>query len=64
MKDSVEEARNLFALMDLFVDFSDLQINHVKSAFVGFGLPQEKELQSSKALGTPIGSLLVQYLGL
>ena len=43
MEGSVEEARNLSTLLDLFTDFSGLQINHTKSAFAGFGLAQEEE---------------------
>ena len=58
----VEEARNLSTLVDLLMDFSGLLINCVKSAFLGFGLAQEEELQSSKALGTLIGSLPMWYL--
>ena len=57
-----EEARNLSTLLDLFSDFSGVQINHMKSAFLGFGLIQDEELQCSKALGTPIGSLPLWYL--
>ena len=51
-------------LIGLFVDFSCLHINRANSAFVGFVLYQEKELQCSSALGTLIGSLLMKYLGL
>ena len=64
MEGSVEEARNLSTLLDLFADFSSLQINQVESAFVKFGLTQEESLQCSEALGTPIKSLPNRYLGL
>ena len=60
----MEEARNLSSLLDLFADFSSLQINRVKSAFVGFGLTHEEGFQCPGALGTPIGSLPMRYLGL
>ena len=53
----VEEARHLSTILDLFADFSGLQINRAKSDFVGFGLTQEESLQCSEALGTSIGTL-------
>ena len=64
MEGSVEEARDLSTLLDLFPDFASLQINWAKSAFVGFGLTQEDKKQCLEALGTPIGSLPMRYLGL
>ena len=59
----MEEARNLSTLLDLFVDFSGLQINRVQSALVGFSLTHEVVLQYSEALGTLIRSLPMRYLG-
>ena len=38
IEDLVEEARNLSTLLDMFMNFSGLQINCTKSAFQGFGL--------------------------
>ena len=61
---AVEESRNLSTLLDLFVGFTGLKINCTKSAFIGFGLAQEVELQCSEALGTLSGSLPMRYLGL
>ena len=60
----MEEARNLSTILYLFTDFSSLQRNRVKSAFVGFGLTQEESLQCSEALGTPIDTSPMRYLGL
>ena len=40
---SVEEARNISSLLDLFADCLGLPINRAKSAFVGFGLSQEED---------------------
>ena len=60
----MEEARNLSTLLDLFVDFSGLQLNRAKSTLVGFGLTHEEGLQCSKALETSIGSLPMRYLSL
>ena len=54
---SMEGARNLSTQQDLFADFFGLQINHVKSAFVGFGLTQEESLQCLEALGMSIGTI-------
>ena len=59
---SMEETKNLPRLLDLFADFSDLQINHAKLAFLGFGLSQKA--QFSGALGMPIRMLRMHYLGL
>ena len=64
MEGSLEKARNLYTLLDIFADFSGLQRNRVKSAFVGFGLTQEESPQCSEALRTLIGSLPMRYLGL
>ena len=61
MEGSVEAARNLSTILDLFAHFSGLLISRAKSAFVGFGLTQEESLQCSKALGTPIGTLPMRY---
>ena len=60
----MEEARNLSTILDLFADFFGLQINRAKSAFVGFELTHEESLQCLEALGTPIGTLPMRYLGL
>ena len=35
---SMEEARNLSIVLDLFADFLGVQINRTKLAFLGFGL--------------------------
>ena len=53
IKGSMEEARNLSTLLDLFTDLSGLQINCNKSAFLGFGQTQDEEMQCSEVLGTP-----------
>ena len=65
MEGSMEEAKNLSTLLDLFADVSGLQINHSKLAFMDFGLTHEERFQGLKALGTPKkGSLPMRYLGL
>jgi len=63
MEGSVEEAKNLSMLLDIFANVSGLQINRAKSVFVGFGLSSE-EAQCWEALGTPIRSLRMRYPGL
>ena len=60
----MEEARNLSTLLNLFANFSGLQVNCAKLALVGFGQTHEEGLQCSEALGIPIGSLPRRYLGL
>ena len=42
MEISVEEAINLSILLDLFVEFSSLQINQAKFYFLGFRILQEE----------------------
>ena len=64
MEGSVEEAKNLLALLDVFADCSGLRLNREKSEFTGFGLSQDEESQCSRALGTPMGTLPIRYLGL
>ena len=56
-------ARTLSSMMDIFSDFLGLQLNRVKSIFVGFRLSTEEELRCARHLATPIGTLPVQYLG-
>ena len=61
---SVEEAKNLSALLDVFADCSGLRLIRGKSKFTGSGLSQDEESQCSHALGTPVGVLPSGYLGL
>ena len=63
-KGSRDEAKNISTLLDLFTNFSSLQINGAKQAFVGFRLSQEEEDQCSYALGTLKGTLPTCYLAL
>ena len=58
------EARKLPILLNFFVDLLGLQINCAKSTFVGFDQTQDKGIQCIEALGTPMGSLPMQYMGL
>ena len=64
MEGSVEEAKNLSALLDVFADCSGLRLNREKSEFTGFRLSQDEESQCSRALGTLVGALPIRYLGL
>ena len=64
MEGSVEEAKNLSALLDVFPDCSGLCLNRDKSEFKGFGLSHEEETLCSHALGTPVGALPMRYLRL
>ena len=64
MEGSVEEAKNLSALLDLFVDVSGLKINRGKSIVVCFGLSSEEEVHCSQALGTKTTELPMRYLSL
>ena len=45
-------------------DCSGLRLNREKSEFTGFGLSLDEESQCSRALGTPMGTLPIRYLGL
>ena len=51
-------------MMDIFFDFSGLQLNRAKSIFLGFGLSIEETSRCARLLETPIGTLPVRYLGL
>ena len=56
-------AHTLSTMMDIFSDFSGLQLNRAKSSFIGFGLSQEELAGCSRILATPIGTLPIRYLG-
>ena len=49
-------------MMDIFSDFSGLQLNRAKSIFIGFGLSTE-ESRCASHLATPIETFPVCYLG-
>ena len=51
-------------MMDVFTDFSGLQLNRAKSMVVGFGLSTEELSRCAEILASPIGTLLLRYLGL
>ena len=50
--------------MDIFADFSGLQLNRAKSSFVGFGLATVEIWRCAEILATPIETLPIRYLGL
>ena len=49
--------RTLSQMMDIFTDFSGLQLNRAKSSFVGFGLAIAELRRSAEILATPIETL-------
>ena len=51
-------------MMDIFADFSGLQLNRAKSSFLGIGLATKEILRCVEILATPIETLLIWYLGL
>ena len=53
-----------FFMMEIFSDFSRLQLNRAKSTLVGFDLFMLELIQYADILGTPIGTLPIRYLGL
>ena len=57
-------ARTLSMMMDVFTDFSGLQLNRAKSMVVGFGHSTEELSRCAEILASPIGTLLLRYLGL
>ena len=61
---SVEEVGNLSILFDLLTNFSDLQINRAKLAFLRFDQSQVEETQCSEALATSIRWQPMSYFGL
>ena len=60
---SMVAAHTLSTMIDIFSDFSSLQLNQAKSTFVGFGLSEEEMGGYSQILATPIGVLPIRYLG-
>ena len=54
---STTAAQTLSIMMDIFSDFSGLQLNRAKSIFVGFGLSEEEMCACSQVLATPIRAL-------
>ena len=58
VNNSVEKAKELSTLLDIFADCLGLHNNNDKLYFVGFGLSQQ-EAQCSITLGMPAGSLPV-----
>ena len=61
---SVEEVGNLSILVDLLANFSDLQINRAKLAFLRFNHSQVEEKQCSEALATSVRRQPMRYFGL
>ena len=57
-------ARTLSQMMDIFADFSGIQLNRAKSSFVGFGLATDEIRRCAEILATPIETLPNRYLGL
>ena len=64
MEGSVEAAEKVSALLDMFSDFSGLNLNRAKSTFIGFEMSAEERGQCAGILSTPTGSLPIKYLGL
>ena len=61
IEDSVEEARNMSTVLDLFTDYSGIRINWVKSALISFKLSWEEEDHCLDALGKLKGHCLCPF---
>ena len=61
---STVAAHHVSTMLDIFSDFSGLQLNRGKSSVVAIGLSSEELDQVSAVLATPIASLPLRYLGL
>ena len=57
-------ARTLSMMMEIFTDFSGLELNRAKSTIVGFELAAKELSRCAEILATPIGTLPIRYLGL
>ena len=57
-------AKDVSAMLDIFLDFSGLCLNRDKSTLVTFGMPEEEVAQCSAILATPRESLPIRYLGM
>ena len=64
LRGSVAAVHHVSSMMDIYSDFSCLQLNRAKSTVVGIGLPPEALAQISKVLSTPVASLPIPYLGI
>ena len=51
-------------MLDIFSDFSGLQLNRSKSSVIGIGLAEAELAHVSTVLATPVASFPIYYLGL
>ena len=64
IRGSETAARTRSSMMDIFSDFSGLQLNRANYIFVGFGLSTKEVSRCAEHLATPIEALPVWYLSL
>ena len=64
LRGSMVAAHHVSTMLDIFSDFSGLQVNRGKSSVVGIGLSLEELDRVSAMLATPVALLPFRYLGL
>ena len=65
IRGSTVAAHHVSAMLDIFSDFSGLQLSRSKSSIVGIGLDSEELARiSTPVLSTPVASLPIRYLRL
>ena len=64
IRGSTVAAHHIATMMDIFSDFSGLQLNKSKSSVIGIGLAAVELARVSAVLATPVASFPILYLGL
>ena len=64
LRGSTAAAHHVSIMLDIFSNFSGLQLNRGKSSVVDIGLSSEELVRVSAMLATPVTSLSLLYLGL
>ena len=64
IRGSTVAPHHVSTMLDIFSDFSGLQLNRSKSSVVGIGLASEELARVYVVLATPVASFLIRYLGL
>ena len=64
IRGSTIAAHHIVTMMDIFSDFSGLQLNRSKFSVIGIGLAAVELARVSAVLATPVASFPIRYLGL
>ena len=64
IRGSTVAAYHVYTMLDIFSDFSGMQLNRSKSSIVGIGLDSKELARVAAVLSTPIALFPIRYLGL